>query len=60
MATLTARGRQNVGETATTSTKMRYMRIEVNGYTDISGTPHAAADPAASPDRPVGGTPRGD
>jgi OmpA-OmpF porin, OOP family len=38
-ATLTDRARQIVAEAASTSTKVQYTRIEVNGYTDTSGTP---------------------
>jgi outer membrane protein OmpA-like peptidoglycan-associated protein len=38
-ATLTDRARQIVAEAASTSTKVQYTRIEVNGYTDASGTP---------------------
>jgi OmpA-OmpF porin, OOP family len=37
-ATLTDRARQIVAEAASTSTKVQYTRIEVNGYTDTSGT----------------------
>jgi outer membrane protein OmpA-like peptidoglycan-associated protein len=36
---LTERGRQIVAEAAANSTKVQYTRIEVNGYTDTSGTP---------------------
>ena len=38
-ATLTDRARQSIAEAATNSTKVQYTRIEVNGYTDTSGTP---------------------
>jgi OOP family OmpA-OmpF porin len=38
-ATLTDRARQIVAEAASTSTKVQYTRLEVNGYTDTSGTP---------------------
>jgi outer membrane protein OmpA-like peptidoglycan-associated protein len=38
-ATLTDRARQIIGEAADNSTKVQYTRIEVNGYTDTSGTP---------------------
>ena len=38
-ATLTDRARQIISEAATNSTKVQYTRIEVNGYTDTSGTP---------------------
>jgi OmpA-OmpF porin, OOP family len=38
-ATLTDRARQIVAEAASTSTKVEHTRIEVNGYTDTSGTP---------------------
>ncbi|WP_254073478.1 OmpA family protein [Acidisphaera sp. S103] len=37
-ATLTDRARQIVAEAASTSTKVQHTRIEVNGYTDTSGT----------------------
>jgi len=36
---LTDRARQIVAEAAANSTKVQYTRIEVNGYTDTSGTP---------------------
>ena len=36
---LTDRARQIISEAATNSTKVQYTRIEVNGYTDTSGTP---------------------
>jgi len=39
-ATLTDRARQIVREAAEASTKAQTTRIEVNGYTDTSGTPH--------------------
>jgi hypothetical protein len=39
-ATLTDRARQIIGEAADNSTKVPYTRIEVNGYTDTSGTTH--------------------
>ena len=38
-ADLTARARQIVAEAASNSTKVQYTRLEVNGYTDTSGTP---------------------
>lgn len=38
-ATLTDRARQIIGEAAANSTKVQYTKIEVNGYTDTSGTP---------------------
>ena len=38
-ATLTDRARQIISEAASNSTKVQYTRIEVNGYTDTSGTP---------------------
>jgi hypothetical protein len=38
-ATLTARAQQIIKEAADNSTKVAYTRIEVNGYTDTSGTP---------------------
>jgi OmpA-OmpF porin, OOP family len=38
-ATLTDRARQIIAEAAASSTKVQYTRIEVNGYTDTSGTP---------------------
>jgi outer membrane protein OmpA-like peptidoglycan-associated protein len=38
-ATLTDRARQIIGEAAANSSKVQYTRIEVNGYTDTSGTP---------------------
>jgi OmpA-OmpF porin, OOP family len=38
-ATLTARAQQIIREAADNSTKVQYTRIEVNGYTDTSGTP---------------------
>jgi outer membrane protein OmpA-like peptidoglycan-associated protein len=38
-ATLSDRARQIIGEAAANSTKVQYTRIEVNGYTDTSGTP---------------------
>jgi OOP family OmpA-OmpF porin len=38
-AILTDRARQIVAEAAANSTKVQYTRIEVNGYTDTSGTP---------------------
>jgi len=36
---LTDRARQIVAEAATNATKVQYTKIEVNGYTDTSGTP---------------------
>ena len=38
-ADLTDRGRQIVREAADNATRVQYTRIEVNGYTDTSGTP---------------------
>ncbi len=38
-ADLTDRARQIVSEAAANSTKVQYTQIEVNGYTDTSGTP---------------------
>src|ERR671926_214993 len=38
-ATLTDRARAIVREAAENSTRVQYTRIEVNGYTDTSGTP---------------------
>jgi outer membrane protein OmpA-like peptidoglycan-associated protein len=38
-ATLTDRARQIIREAAENSTHVQYTRIEVNGYTDTSGTP---------------------
>jgi OmpA-OmpF porin, OOP family len=38
-AGLTDRARQIVSEAAANSTKVQYTRLEVNGYTDTSGTP---------------------
>ena len=38
-ATLTDRARQIIREAADNSTHVQYTRIEVNGYTDTSGTP---------------------
>jgi outer membrane protein OmpA-like peptidoglycan-associated protein len=37
-ATLTDRARQIIKEAAANSTSVQYTRIEVNGYTDTSGT----------------------
>ena len=37
-ATLTDRARQIVKQAANNSTHVQYTRIEVNGYTDTSGT----------------------
>ena len=37
---LTDRARQIIAEAAANSTKVQYTRIEVNGYTDTSGTPN--------------------
>ena len=36
---LTARARQIIAEAAASSTKVKYTKIDVNGYTDLSGTP---------------------
>jgi OmpA-OmpF porin, OOP family len=38
-ATLTDRAREIIREAAHNSTQIQYTRIEVNGYTDTSGTP---------------------
>jgi hypothetical protein len=38
-ATLTPRAQQIIGDAAANSTKVKYTQIEVNGYTDTSGTP---------------------
>jgi outer membrane protein OmpA-like peptidoglycan-associated protein len=38
-ATLTDRARQIIREAADNSTRVQYTRIEVDGYTDTSGTP---------------------
>ena len=38
-ATLTGRARQIIGEAAANSTHVQHTTIEVNGYTDTSGTP---------------------
>jgi outer membrane protein OmpA-like peptidoglycan-associated protein len=38
-ATLTPRAQQIIGEAAANSTKVQYTQIQVNGYTDTSGTP---------------------
>jgi OOP family OmpA-OmpF porin len=38
-ATLTPRAQQIIGEAAANSTKVAYTQIQVNGYTDTSGTP---------------------
>jgi outer membrane protein OmpA-like peptidoglycan-associated protein len=38
-ASLTDRARQIIKEAADNSTRVQYTRIEVNGYTDTSGTP---------------------
>jgi outer membrane protein OmpA-like peptidoglycan-associated protein len=38
-AVLTTRARQIIHEAADNSTKVQYTKIEVNGYTDTSGTP---------------------
>jgi outer membrane protein OmpA-like peptidoglycan-associated protein len=38
-ATLTDRARQIIKEAADNSTRVQYTRIDVNGYTDTSGTP---------------------
>jgi len=38
-ATLTDRARQIIKDAAENSTRVQYTRIEVNGYTDTSGTP---------------------
>ena len=38
-ATLTERARAIVKEAADNSTRVQYTRLEVNGYTDTSGTP---------------------
>ena len=41
-ATLTDRARGIIKEAADNSTRVQYTRLEVNGYTDTSGTPVAA------------------
>jgi outer membrane protein OmpA-like peptidoglycan-associated protein len=38
-ATLTPRAQQIIKEAADNSTQVKYTQIEVNGYTDTSGTP---------------------
>jgi outer membrane protein OmpA-like peptidoglycan-associated protein len=38
-AELTERARQIISQAAQNSTRVQYTRIEVNGYTDLSGTP---------------------
>jgi outer membrane protein OmpA-like peptidoglycan-associated protein len=38
-ATLTPRAQQIIAEAASNSTKVKYTQIQVNGYTDTSGTP---------------------
>ncbi len=38
-ATLTPRAQQIIGEAAANSTKVKYTQIQVDGYTDTSGTP---------------------
>jgi outer membrane protein OmpA-like peptidoglycan-associated protein len=38
-ADLTERARQIISQAAQNSTRVKYTRIEVNGYTDLSGTP---------------------
>jgi len=38
-ATLTPRAQQIISEAAANSTKVKYTQIQVNGYTDTSGTP---------------------
>jgi OOP family OmpA-OmpF porin len=38
-ATLSDRARQIIREAADNSTRVQYTRIEVNGYTDTSGSP---------------------
>jgi OmpA-OmpF porin, OOP family len=38
-AALTDRARQIISDAAAGSTKVQYTRLEVNGYTDTSGTP---------------------
>ena len=44
-AVLTDRARQIVSEAAANSTKVQYTRLEVNGYTDTSGTPEVQSRP---------------
>ena len=44
-ADLTDRARQIVSEAAANSTKVQYTQIEVNGYTDTSGTPQVQPGP---------------
>ena len=48
-ATLTDRARQIITEAADNSTKVQYTRIEVNGYTDTSGTPQVQPGPVGAP-----------
>ena len=48
-ATLTDRARQIIKEAADNSTHVQYTRIEVNGYTDTSGTHSVQSGPVASP-----------
>jgi OmpA-OmpF porin, OOP family len=43
-ATLTDRARQIIKEAADNSTRVQYTQIEVNGYTDTSGTPQYNMD----------------
>ena len=59
-ATLTDRARQIISEAADNSTKVQYTRIEVNGYTDTSGTPQVQPG-SVGPPRPrgAGGTGQG-
>ena len=45
---LTDRARAIVKEAATNSTRVQYTRIEVNGYTDTSGTPALQPGPYRS------------
>ena len=54
-ATLTDRARQIIREAADNSTKVQYTRIEVNGYTDTSGTPQYNQGLSLRRARAVGG-----
>jgi OmpA-OmpF porin, OOP family len=52
---LTDRARQIIREAADNSTKVQYTRIEVNGYTDTSGTPQYNQGLSMRRARAVGG-----
>jgi OOP family OmpA-OmpF porin len=54
-ATLTERARAIVKEAADNSTRVQYTRIEVNGYTDTSGTPRYNKDLSERRARAVAG-----